>query len=171
MRRDLFCAFHPKRVIVPSLPLMFTLPLRCALGWPEMPIPDFSDELAFAFARISESGMASMSPAPKRGVGMRKMTFGFPPWPDRGFPAGSRLGWAMLQPGASLRPVITKIACTSPSFVPFGLRLKRDSRTGPFCVMNHGTVFFAPLRVATAIRGLRAGLVPPAAGCEWQDWH
>src|SRR5256885_836693 len=30
--RDLFCAFHPKRVIVPSLPLRLALPLRCAFG-------------------------------------------------------------------------------------------------------------------------------------------
>ena len=32
MRRDLFCAFHPKRVIVPSFALRFALPLRCAFG-------------------------------------------------------------------------------------------------------------------------------------------
>ena len=32
MIRDLFCAFHPKRVIVPSFALMFALPLRCALA-------------------------------------------------------------------------------------------------------------------------------------------
>src|SRR5579863_6759834 len=37
--------------------------------------------------------------------------------------------------------------------------------------MNQGTTFFAPLRVATAIIGFRAGLDPPAAGCEWQDKH
>src|ERR1700693_2781042 len=32
MIRDLFCAFHPKRVIVPSFPLVLTLPLRWALA-------------------------------------------------------------------------------------------------------------------------------------------
>ena len=112
-----------------------------------------------------------MSPAPKTGVGMRKMMFGFPPWPDRGFPAGRKLGWAMAQPAASLRPVMTKRLCTSPSPVPFGFRLKRASRMGPFCVMNHGTTFFAPLRVAIPIRGFRAGLDPPPAGCAWQDKH
>jgi hypothetical protein len=42
----------------------------------------------------------------------------------------------MLQPAASLRPVMTKLSCTSPSLVPFRFRLKRASRTGPFCVMN-----------------------------------
>src|SRR6516225_4028128 len=32
MRSDLFCAFHPKRVIVPSFALRFALPLKCAFG-------------------------------------------------------------------------------------------------------------------------------------------
>ena len=62
-------------------------------------------------------------------------------------------------------------SCTSPSFVPFGFRLKRASRTGPFWVMNHGTSFLAPFRVAIAIKGFWEGLVPPGAGCEWQDRH
>src|SRR6202030_287058 len=52
MIRDLFCAFHPKRVIVPSFALMFALPLRCALGWPEMPNPAFRDASALVLARI-----------------------------------------------------------------------------------------------------------------------
>jgi len=112
-----------------------------------------------------------MSPAPKRGVGMRKIIFEFPPRPVRGFPAGRKSGWAMLQPGASVRPVTTKRLCTSPSLTPLALRLNRASRTGPFCVMNHGTVFFAPFKVATAIKGFCAGLDPPAAGCEWQERH
>src|SRR3977135_2904893 len=123
------------------------------------------------FARIAESGIASISPAPKTGVGMRKMMFGFPPLPVRGFPAGRKLGWAMLQPAASLRPVMTNRLCTPPSLVPFGLRLKRASRIGPFCVMNQGTTFLAPSSVAIAIKGFVAGLVPPTLGCEWQDGH
>src|ERR1700730_14206568 len=80
------------------------------------------------------------------------------PWADIEFPAGRKSGWAMLQPAASLRPVMTKRLCTSPSLVPFGFRLKRASRMGPFCVMNHGTPFFAPLRVAIPINGFCAGL-------------
>src|ERR1700720_1164096 len=76
----------------------------------------------------------------------------------------------MLQPVASVRPVITKRLWTSPSALPL-LFLNRASRTGPFCVMNHGTVFLAPFKVATAIKGFCAGLVPPPAGCEWQDKH
>src|ERR1700730_6787838 len=136
-----------------------------------MPNPTFRDALAFMFARIADSEIASMSPAPKTGVGMRKMMFGFPPWAESGFPAGRKLGWAMLQPAASLRPVMTKRSCTPPSLVPFGFRLKRASRTGPFLVINHGTTFFAPLRVAILIDGFRAGLDPPEAGCEWHDKH
>src|SRR6516164_7411124 len=128
---------------------------------------------AFArmFARIAESGIASMSPAPNTGVGIRKMILGFPPCPVSGFPAGKKLGGLILQPGASLRPVITNIACTSPSAAPLEPRLKRASRMGPFAVMNHGTEFLAPLSVATAISGFRAGLDPPAAGWAWQDRH
>jgi hypothetical protein len=44
-----------------------------------MPSADFSDALEFILARMAESGMASMRPAPKRGVGVRKIMFGFPP--------------------------------------------------------------------------------------------
>jgi hypothetical protein len=39
--------------------------------------------------------------------------------------------------------------------------LNRASRTGPFCVMNHGTLFFAPFKVATAIKGFCA------SACVW----
>src|SRR5258708_7626285 len=76
----------------------------------------------------------------------------------------------MLQPTASARPVITKRSCTEPSLTPL-LFLNRASRTGPFAVTNHGTVFFAPLKVATAICGFCAGLDPPSSGCAWQDMH
>src|SRR5271163_2005410 len=99
MRRDLFWAFHPKRVMVPSFALGFTFPLRCAFAWPEIPSDDFMVASDPIFARMTESGIASMSPAPKRGVGIRKMMFRFPPWPVMGFPAGRKSGWAMLQPG------------------------------------------------------------------------
>src|ERR1035437_10341633 len=77
----------------------------------------------------------------------------------------------MLQPGASFRPVITNRACTPPSLVPSGFGLKRASRIGPVCVMNHGMVFLAPLIVATAMRGFRNGLEPPPLGWEWQERH
>src|SRR5215469_10796010 len=76
----------------------------------------------------------------------------------------------MLQPGASLRPVITKMSCTPPSATPL-LFLNRASRTGPFGAVNHGTAFFAPSSVATAIKGFCAGLEPPMFGCEWHEKH
>jgi hypothetical protein len=40
---------------------------------------------------------------------------------------------------------------------------KRASRIGPFCTMNHGSVFVASSALATASNGLTAGLDPPAA--------
>jgi hypothetical protein len=74
----------------------------------------------------------------------------------------------MLQPGASLRPVITKRSCTPPSGVPSGLLTKRASRTGPVAVTKGGNVFIAPCAVATWTCGLAAGLDPPTDGCAWQ---
>src|SRR4051812_36026884 len=73
----------------------------------------------------------------------------------------------MLQPGASERPVITNRPCTPPSGDPSRLRTKRASRIGPLAVMNDGTTFFAPIKVATATCGFVAGLVPPIVGWEW----
>src|SRR6516165_7413762 len=169
IRRDLFCAFHPKRVIVPSFALRLALPLKCAFGRPEMRNSVLRDDSAYMLARIAESGRASISPLPNTGVGMRKIMFRFPPRPVTGLPAGKKSGCAMLQPTASLRPVMTNRSCTSPSLLPSGLFLNRASRTGPFCAMNQGIMFFAPLSVDTAIRGFIAGLVPPGPGCEWQE--
>src|ERR1700723_891144 len=136
-----------------------------------MPSGFLTFEFAFILARIAESGIASMSPAPNTGVGMRKMIFGLPFWPVNGFPAGRKFGWAMLQPAASPRPVMTNRSCTAPSLVPSGFCLKRASRMGPFGAMNHGTTFFAPFSVAIAIDGLAAGLDPPTLGCAWHDWQ
>jgi hypothetical protein len=170
--------------MVPSLPLVlglaaatlapverFALPAMYALGRPRMPIVCLLDCSAFRLARIAESGIASIRPAPKTGVGMRKITLGLPLLPVTGSPFRPKSGWAMLQPAASFRPVITNRLCTPPSGVPSGLRWKRDSRVGPPAVTNHGMEFVAPLSVATAISGFIAGLVPPIAGCEWQDAH
>ena len=56
--RDLFCAFHPKRVTDPSLPLVLSIP----------PIPSwlFCDALAARFACSVVSGVFSTSPSPKQ---------------------------------------------------------------------------------------------------------
>src|SRR6185312_12597525 len=77
---DLFCAFQPKRATVPSLPLLLVWPetVRPAtekLARPRMPSGCLEPALACALARIAESGIASINPDPKTGVGTRKITF------------------------------------------------------------------------------------------------
>ena len=63
MSSDLFCAFHPKRVMVPSFPLV--------LNRPRMPSACFLNVFAARFARSDSSEMDSTRPRPKTGVGMR----------------------------------------------------------------------------------------------------
>src|SRR5579859_2145098 len=108
MSRDLFCAFQPKRVIVPSLALRFTFPPRIAFAWPEIPIPDFCVAFDCRLARMAESGIASMRPAPKTGVGILKIMFGVPPGPVSGLDGGMQSDGERWQPGAARRPVSTK---------------------------------------------------------------
>src|SRR5436853_1787761 len=98
--------------------------------------------------------MASIKPAPKIGVGIRKTMF-------------ERLvksGCFRLHPSASDRPLMVNKACTPPSGEPSGLRRKRASRTGPSLERNHGMVLFACIAVASAIWGFVLGLDPPTAG-------
>src|SRR5262245_21041431 len=151
---DLFCAFHPKRAIVPSLPLLFVCPLivrpaRKKLARPRIPSEAFCEALAARFARMAESGIISINPAPKVGVGILKMTF--------------RLAIAVAKSGCfRLQPGIANSACTPPSGDPSGLRTNRASRAGPFNDRNGGTLL--PILAANAICGFSAGLVPPEAG-------
>src|SRR3989442_1184202 len=119
-----------------------------------MPRACFAAALEFLFARMVASGMVSIRPPPKRGVGIRKIRLLFAA-------AALKSGWEMLQPGASGRPVIVKRSCTPPSRVPLELNLKRASRTGPSLVMKNGTWLGA---VATVDLGFVNGLVPPTAG-------
>src|SRR5206468_2142324 len=57
----------------------------------------------------------------------------------------------------------------------FETRMKRASRIGPFAVMNEGTEFAAPSRVASVTWGFalgdcglaRPGLLPPVEGWAW----
>src|SRR5439155_18922565 len=106
------------------------------------------------------SSMFSIRPAPKTGVGMRKMMLLVAC-------AWAKLGWVRLQAPASVRPVMVYRSSTPPlGELTFGLPLaskkngKRASRTGPVEVINVGTVFLAPSAVASATWGLVAGLVP-----------
>ncbi len=88
---DLFWAFHPNRVIVPSLPLVLKIP------------PIFSAALADCVAaRLASnvaSGVASTRPSPNSGVGMRKITLLL-------VIAVLKSGWARTHPPASERPAI-----------------------------------------------------------------
>ena len=71
----MFWAFQPKRAIVPSLPLKFVVPesIRTRDGRPRMPRDALPDAPRLALATIAESGICSIRPAPKMGVGMRKL--------------------------------------------------------------------------------------------------
>jgi hypothetical protein len=162
----LFCALWPKRPAVPSLPLWLTWPeielnASTTLVLPRMPRFCLAAVSDAWLRRISLSGIASISPAPNTGVGMRKITLRFAT-------AAPKSGCAMLQPGASVRPTTVNSACTPPSGVPSALRTKRASRTGPSARMNDGNLLVAPFLLANATCGFTGGLVPPTLGCAWQ---
>src|ERR1700722_8077361 len=97
MCSDLFCAFQPKRLMVPSLPLWLKVP--------EMPKRLF---LLFAWLinRV-ESSKFSIRPAPKVGVGTRKMML-------LSCPAMLKLGGGRLQVPASERPEAVNKFSTPP---------------------------------------------------------
>src|SRR6266571_3740199 len=163
---DLFCAFQPKRATVPSLPLLFAWPeiawpARTMLGRPRILRSFFLGASSAWFARIALSGICSIRPAPNTGVGMRKITL-------RRASSLSKSGCASAQLGASARPAIVNRSWTPPSGVPSAFFTNLASRTGPFGVMNDGTVLVAPFALANATWGFAAGLVPPTAGCRWQ---
>src|ERR1035438_1966027 len=118
--------------------------------------------------------MFSIRPAPKVGVGMRKM-MSFAAW------AAAKPGWgrvvALLQVPASWRPVTVNRSSTPPLgalvlTVPLALKKNgnRASRVGPFAVMKVGMVLpgATPL-LGKRNSGLTAGPVPPTAGCAWQE--
>src|SRR5882724_8968403 len=112
--------------------------------------------------------MFSITPAPKTGVGMRKMML-LVAW------ACAKLGCGRLQAPASPRPVMVNKSSTPPLGalvlgLPFELKKKgkRASRTGPFAVTKDGMVFLAPSALASVTCGLVKGLVPPTAGWAWQ---
>src|SRR5437879_8481225 len=90
---DLFCAFHPKRVTVPSLPFVFTDPLMPRRRFR----PVGSDARLFL---IVASVMLSINPRQNSGVGMRKIMLR----------VSEKSGCLILQPsGLSERPTIVKM--------------------------------------------------------------
>src|SRR5882672_11091884 len=109
---------------------------------------------------MAASGISSMRPAPKVGVGILKITLWLANW-------ASKFGCAREHPLAPARPEIVKTSCTPPSGDPSRLRTNRTSRTGPFAAMNDGTLS-VPAPCANATGGLAAGLGPPTAGDAWQ---
>src|SRR5215467_1137194 len=158
MVNDLFCAFQPKRLMVPSLPLWLKAPL----------MPTLIPWLALLVSRV-ESSIFSIKPAPNVGVGMRKMRLLVAC-------ARAKLGWGRLQVPASLRPVMVKRSSTPPlGLAVFGLPLaskkngNRASRTGPVEVIKLGMLLWAPSALASVTCGLVAGAVPPVAGWAWQN--
>src|SRR5580698_7306248 len=162
MCSDLFCAFQPNRLIVPSLPLW--------LKAPEMP----RLLLLFAawFFNKVESSRFSINPAPKVGVGMRKMML-------LTCSAALKLGCGRLQLPASLRPLTVNRSSTPPLgalvfTVPFALKKngKRASRVGPLAVMKYGVESFGATGLpANPNCGLTAAPLPPIAGCVWHELH
>src|SRR5882757_896576 len=154
-----FCAFQPKRPMRPSLPLMLTLPpmpSACLLAAP-----------IARFFRIVVSGMDSIRPRPKVGVGMRRLTLLLATWVAKS--SCAMLQVLLMPPDnePSSRNVITNSEWTPPSAVPAGVRLKRASLTGPLPMINGGRVLRMPKAVATATCGLVVGEVPPSAGWVW----
>ncbi len=121
--------------------------------------------------------MLAIKPAPKTGVGMRKMML-------LAALAALKLGCPRLQLPASLRPLTVNRSSTPPLgalrlAVPSGLKKNgnRASRTGPLAATKNGMVLVLPLTTPLAITWLcgfgptlgkiaEAGLVPPGAGCE-----
>src|SRR5580704_4492623 len=97
MCSDLFCAFQPKRLIVPSLPLWLNVPETPKL---------LLRFLAWLVKRV-ESSKFSINPAPKVGVGILKMMLLY-------CPAVLKLGCGKLQLPVSERPVTVNRSSTPP---------------------------------------------------------
>src|SRR5580700_3780836 len=160
MCSDLFCAFQPKRLILPSLPFWLKVP--------EMPKRLLL--LAAAFFNKVESSRFSIRPAPNTGVGIRKIML-------LASCAALKLGCGrallLLQVPASERPVTVNRSSTPPLgllvlAVPLALKKNGNlaSRVGPLAVMKYGMVLpgATPL-LANWNWGLTAAPVPPTAGC------
>src|SRR6267154_2838491 len=146
--------------MVPSLPLWLNVP----------PIPKLLLRFAAWLLSRVESSMFSIKPAPKVGVGIRKMML-LTCW------AALKLGCGKLQEPASERPVTVNKFSTPPFGalklgVPLELKKngKRASRVGPLALIKYGVVSrgATPLLVNWNC-GLTAGPVPPMAGWVWQE--
>src|SRR6478609_12204438 len=151
---DLFCAFQPNLVMVPSLPLVLKRPVIPAA------LLTLLRAARLFFRMVSDA--FSTKPSPKVGMGMRKMMLPFWSWV-------AKSGCFRAQPaGASVRPVMVNRSCTPPSGVPSEFLTKRTSSAGAFGVRKVGIVLLALSRLAMPLWGFGVGLLPPTTGCEWQ---
>jgi len=79
-----------------------------------------------------------MSPAPKTGVGIRKITF---------FRLASKSGWVNWQVPAPAALTMVNRSCTPPSGAPALVFWNLASRVGPFSVMKNGRALCRPRRL------------------------
>src|SRR5579864_3977251 len=121
--------------------------------------------LAAVFLSRVESSRFSIRPAPKVGVGMRKIRL-------LALAAALKLGWLRVQVPASERPVTVNRSSTPPLGLlvladPSALKKngKRASRVGPLAVIKNGVVSLgATPSLVNLACGFTAGPDPPTAG-------
>src|SRR5579863_1623938 len=148
MCSDLFCAFQPKRVIVPSLPLWLKLPAT----------PTLLFRLFTRLFNSVDSSRFSIRPAPNTGVGMRKIRL-------LSAAAVAKLGWVRLQfcPPSGRAETVKRVS--TPPFgafwltVPLALKKngKRASRVGPPAVMKAGVVLVVLQAITPFCAGVTTG--------------
>src|SRR5580704_4900066 len=116
------------------------------------------------FSRV-ESSRFSIRPAPKTGVGMRKIML-------LAACAAAKLGCGRLQAPASERPLTVKRSSTPPLgllVLAEPLELKKNgnlaSRVGPVAVMKNGVASLGATGLPAKVNcGLLAAPVPPTTG-------
>src|SRR5262245_41417702 len=82
--RDLFCAFQPNRAMVPSVAVLFVTPdTEARFVWPAIPSAALSAAFADWLARMTLSGICSIRPVPKTGVGILKETLPAAAWAEK----------------------------------------------------------------------------------------
>ena len=118
-----------------------------AIARPLMPRLCLVNESAARLLRMVVSESCSMSPAPKVGVGIRKMMLRFATCLSK---SSCTAVQALALPVSSTRPLITNRPWTPPSRLPSGLNWNRASRIGPSRLTKDGTLFLAPKAVAMA---------------------
>ena len=138
MSRDLFCAFHPKRVMVPSLALWFALPLKWALAWPEMPIVRLLGGVGLHVGEDRRVGDRFYESRAKHGSRDAEDDVGISALAGERISRGQEVGLGNVAARGVTSAGDNEEGVHSAVGVPLGFRLKRASRTGPFGAMNQG---------------------------------